>query len=153
MSADVTNSGPRIVVGVDGSPSSRAALRWAVRYAGLSGGTVHAVMAWYVPSTLGSYPWASLDEADDLHENSLKALQEVVRAEVEADDSHLTSAEVLNGHPAEVLLRAAADADLLVLGSRGHGRFADALLGSVAQHCVHHAHCPVLIMRHPSARA
>jgi nucleotide-binding universal stress UspA family protein len=147
MSADVTNSGPRIVVGVDGSPSSRAALRWAIKYADLIGGTVDAVMAWHVPSTLGSYPWASLDETDDLRESALKALEAVLKTEVEADDSHLASAEVVNGHPAEVLLYAAAGADLLALGSRGHGRFAEALLGSVAQHCVQHAHCPVLIVR------
>ena len=147
MSADVTNSGPRIVVGVDGSPSSRAALRWAIRYADLADGTVDAVMAWHVPSMLGSYPWASIDETDDLRGSALKALEAVLKAEVEADDSHLASAEVVNGHPAEVLLHAAAGAALLVLGSRGHGRFAEALLGSVAQHCVHHAHCPVLIVR------
>jgi nucleotide-binding universal stress UspA family protein len=147
MAAEVTKNGPRIVVGVDGSPSSRAAIRWAVRYAGLTGGTVDAVMAWHVPSTLGSYPWVSMDETDDLHENALQALHEVLEAEVEAGDRHLVRAEVLNGHPAEVLLHAAADADLLVVGSRGHGRFADAMLGSVGQHCVHHAQCPVLIMR------
>lgn len=152
MSADVTNSGPRIVVGVDGSPSSREALRWAIRYADLSGGTVDAVMAWHVPSTLASYPWVSLDETDDLQGSALKALEAVLKAEVEADDSHLVSAEVVNGHPAEVLLHAAAGADLLVVGSRGHGRFAEALLGSVAQHCVHHAHCPVLIMRDRPSR-
>jgi nucleotide-binding universal stress UspA family protein len=56
-------------------------------------------------------------------------------------------AQVVKGHPALVLLGAAAGADLLVLGSRGHGGFADALLGSVGLHCVHHAHCPVLIIR------
>ena len=152
MSADVTNSGPRIVVGVDGSPSSRAALRWAIRYADVTGGTVDAVMAWHVPSTLASYPWASLDETDDLQGSALKALEAVLKAGVEAGDSRLASAEVVNGHPAEVLLHAAAGANLLVVGSRGHGRFAEALLGSVAQHCVHHAHCPVLIMRDNPAR-
>ncbi len=147
MSADVTKNGPRIVVGVDGSPSSRAALRWAVRYAGLTRGTVDAIMAWHVPSTLATYPWVSLDETDSLQQDALKALGEVLKADVEPDDSRLVSAEVVNGHPAEVLLHAAADADLLVVGSRGHGRFAEALLGSVAQHCVHHAQCPVLIVR------
>ena len=55
--------------------------------------------------------------------------------------------QVVKGHPAPVLLDAAVGADLLVIGSRGHGGFTDALLGSVGLHCVHHAHCPVLIMR------
>jgi nucleotide-binding universal stress UspA family protein len=54
---------------------------------------------------------------------------------------------VINGHPAEALIYAADGADLLVVGSRGHGSFAEALLGSVSQHCVHHARCPVLIVR------
>jgi len=147
MPPDVTKNGPRIVVGVDGSSSSRAALRWAVRYADLTGGMVDAVMAWHVPSTLASYPWVSLDETGSLEENELKALAAVIEAEVEADDGHLVSAEIVNGHPAEVLLHAAADADLLVVGSHGRGRFAEALLGSVGQHCVQHAHCPVMIMR------
>ena len=147
MSADGTKNGPRIVVGIDGSPSSRAALRWAVRYADLTGGTVDAVMAWHVPSTLATYPWASLDVTDSLQQDALKALDEVIKADVGPDDSHLVSAGVVNGHPAQVLLHAAADADLLVVGSHGRGRFADALLGSVGQHCVQHAHCPVLIMR------
>jgi nucleotide-binding universal stress UspA family protein len=149
MSAEVTKDGPRIVVGIDGSPSSRTALHWAIRYAHLTGGTVDAIMAVHVPVTLASYPWASLDETDDLDDSALTALQAVLEAEVEADDSHLVGARVLNGHPAEVLVQATADADLLVVGSHGHGRFTDALLGSVGQHCVHHAHCPVLIMRRP----
>lgn len=55
--------------------------------------------------------------------------------------------EVAEGHPAEVLLKAAAGADLLVVGSRGHGGFAGMLLGSVSSHAVHHAHCPVLVVR------
>jgi len=59
----------------------------------------------------------------------------------------------VHGHPDQVLLEAAADADLLVVGSRGHGSVADALLGSVGQYCIHHAHCPVLIMRGEPHRA
>jgi nucleotide-binding universal stress UspA family protein len=53
----------------------------------------------------------------------------------------------VEGNPAQVLLDASAGADLLVVGSRGHGGFASALLGSVSQHCVHHADCPVVIIR------
>jgi nucleotide-binding universal stress UspA family protein len=53
----------------------------------------------------------------------------------------------VHGHPAQVLLNVADRADLLVVGSRGHGGVAGALLGSVSQHCAHHARCPVLIVR------
>jgi nucleotide-binding universal stress UspA family protein len=145
MSADST----KIVVGVDGSPSSRAALRWAVRQAALTSGVVDAVMAWHIPAAMSGYAWApiSADEAENLEEDARKALDAVISDEVEPIDRPRVNERVASGHPAEVLLAAADGADLLVVGSRGHGSFADALLGSVGQYCVHHAHCPVLIMR------
>jgi nucleotide-binding universal stress UspA family protein len=74
-------------------------------------------------------------------------IEAVISDEVEPADSKLVRSQVVNGDPAQVLLDAADGAELLVVGSRGHGGFAEALLGSVGQHCVHHAHCPVLIMR------
>jgi nucleotide-binding universal stress UspA family protein len=145
----------KIVVGVDGSPSSRAALRWAVRQAMFTGATVDAVMAWQIPIILRTSAWAPIyvDEETGLEEDARKTLDAVISDEVKPADSQLVTARVVNGHPAQVLQEAAADADLLVLGSRGHGSFADALLGSVGQYCVHHAHCPVLIMRGEPRRA
>lgn len=145
----------KIVVGVDGSPSSRAALRWAARQAVLAGGTVDAVMAWQFPMVLRTSAWAPiyLDEATGLEEDARKALDAVISDEIAPADRQLVTARVVQGHPAQVLQETAADADLLVLGSRGHGSFADALLGSVGQYCVHHAHCPVLIMRGESRGA
>ena len=106
-------------------------------------------MAWHVPVSLTGYTWApiSMDEAENLEEDARKALDGVISDEVEPADRHRVTASVGNGHPADVLLQAAAAADLLVVGSRGHGAFADALLGSVSQYCVHHAHCPALVMR------
>ena len=88
-----------------------------------------------------------MDESEHLAEDARKALDAVISDEVEPIDRHRVTAHVGSGHPADVLLTAADGADLLVVGSRGHGSFADALLGSVGQYCVHHAHCPVLIMR------
>ena len=125
----------KIVVGVDGSPSSRAALHWAVRQALLTGGTVDAVLAWQVPTVLRTSAWAPIyvDEMSSFEEDARKTLDAVVSEEVEPADSQLVTARVVNGHPAQVLQEAAADADLLVLGSRGHGSFADALLGSVGR--------------------
>ena len=149
MSAGRTDGAPRIVVGVDGSPSSRAALRWAVGQARLTGGTVDAVIAWQIPLMLENYSWAPIgvEEARDFAEDARKRLDAAIGEEVRPADSELVRSQVVRGHPAQVLLDAAADADLLVVGSRGHGSFAGALLGSVSQYCAHHAHGPVLIVR------
>jgi nucleotide-binding universal stress UspA family protein len=149
MSASNTNGTPRIVVGVDGSATSRAALRWAVRQAKFTGGTVDAVIAWEIPMVLQSYGWAPIyvEEAGDFEADARKLLDTVISEEVGPADSQRVRSLVINGHPAEALIYAAHGADLLVVGSRGHGSFAEALLGSVSQHCVHHAPCPVLIVR------
>ena len=145
----VENASPRIVVGVDGSASSRAALRWAVRQAKLTGGTVEAVIAWQLPTVITSTGWTPVYavEEGDFAQDARKHIDAAIANVVEPADSQLVHTQVVKGHPAPVLLDAAAGADLLVIGSRGHGGFTDALLGSVGLHCVHHAHCPVLIMR------
>ncbi|MDQ2812032.1 MAG: universal stress protein [Actinomycetota bacterium] len=155
MSAGLTNGAPRIVVGVDGSPSSRTALRWAVRQANLTNGTVDAVMAWEIPMVLQSYGFAPIyvEEDGSFEENAKKTIEAVISEETEPTDSQRVRSLVIKGHPAQVLLDAAAGADLLVVGSRGHGQFADALLGSVSQNCVHHAPCPVLILRGEGGQA
>jgi len=106
-------------------------------------------MAWkhtFVPGGYGGAPVAMIGDVNyqDLSE---KALAEVISEVVDAGDHARVRSRVAEGHASQVLLDAAADADLLVVGSRGHGSFADALLGSVSQNCVHHARCPVLIMR------
>jgi nucleotide-binding universal stress UspA family protein len=149
MSAATTNGASRFVVGVDGSPSSRTALRWAVRQANFTNGTVDAVLAWQIPMVLQSYGMAPIyvEEDGSFEENARKTIEAVIGEEVEPADSQRVRSLVIQGHPAQVLLDVAADADLLVVGSRGHGEFAEALLGSVSQNCVHHAPCPVLIMR------
>lgn len=143
------NSAPRIVAGVDGSPSSRAALRWAVSEAKLTGGTVDAVIAWQIPLMLASSGWAPLyvEEESNFKKDARRRIEAAVSEEVDPADSQRVGIQVRKGHPAKVLLDAASGADLIVVGSRGHGNFAEALLGSVSQHCVHHAHGPVLVMR------
>jgi nucleotide-binding universal stress UspA family protein len=149
MSAGSTNGTPRIVVGVDGSSTSRAALRWAVRQAKFTHATVEAVIAWEIPAVVQSYGWAPIyvEEEGDFKGDARKTIDAVINEEVAPADSNLVRSVVVNGHPAQVLIDTAAGADLLVVGSRGHGTFAEALLGSVSQHCVHHASCPVLIVR------
>jgi nucleotide-binding universal stress UspA family protein len=146
-----TSDAPRIVVGVDGSPSSRAALRWAVNQAALTGGTVDAVMAGRVPETdviggFGQTPAEVNDEkviADDVQ----RTLDTIISEEVKADDRNRVRARVFDGHPAEALLQASDGAELVVVGQRGLGGFSRSLLGSVSQHLVHHANSPVLVFR------
>jgi len=84
MSAGSTNGAPRIVVGVDGSPTSRAALRWAVRQAKFTDGIVDAVIAWEIPMVLQSYGWAPiyLEEEGDFKADARKRLDTVINSEV-----------------------------------------------------------------------
>jgi nucleotide-binding universal stress UspA family protein len=135
----------RIVAGVDGSPSSKAALVWAVRQAELTGAVVEAVIAWWYPSGYGLAPAA--DGVVDFEGDAGKTLAEAIAEVSGVAPDVMVSPRVIEGHPAGVLLREARGADLLVVGSRGHGGFAAALLGSVSQHCVQHAPCPVVVVR------
>lgn len=135
----------RIVVGVDGSEASKAALRWAIRQAALTGSSVDAVTAWHYPTMYGMAPIADgeIDFEGAAKETLTKTLAEVSALKPDVPVRPL----VIDGQPAEVLLRLAKGADLLVVGSRGHGGFTSALLGSVSMYCVLHAHCPVLVLR------
>jgi nucleotide-binding universal stress UspA family protein len=137
--------GRRIVVGVDGSASSMAALRWAIRQAKLTGSSVDAVIAWHLPAGYGMAPMGdrAVDFEGDAKQTLVGALNEVGGTEPEV----LVRPSVVQGRTADVLVRAARGADLLVMGSRGHGEFTSALLGSVSHFCVHHASCPVLMIR------
>lgn len=139
----------RIVVGVDGSTSSYAALDWALEEARLRSGQVHIVSAWHYP-VIGDAAGRAPDR-DAFGDHARQAHAEAVRHAADAGVD--VTGEVTVGHPAEVLLGAAAGADLLVVGSRGHGGFANMLLGSVSTQAVHHAECPVLVVRpgvHPA---
>ncbi|MFE2100850.1 universal stress protein [Streptomyces sp. NPDC059468] len=143
MDNDATE--PKVVVGVDGSPSSYEAVRWAVRYAGLVGGTVDAVAVWELPGLYGwSAPAVDMDVDED--ETRQKMRQELTEV-LGADAAEAVRTHVVHGNPADVLLRAAEHAEVLVVGSRGRGGFARALLGSVSQHVSQHASCPVVIVR------
>lgn len=138
---------PVVVVGVDGSQASKDALRWAAKQAQLTGAEVHAVIAWRWPTTYGWAPDYSVDFAAEAR----KKLEEVVADTLGAAPSVPVSISVIEGHPAKALCDASQGTDLLVVGSRGHGAFTGMLLGSVSQHCVQHASCPVLVFRHSAA--
>jgi nucleotide-binding universal stress UspA family protein len=135
----------RIVVGVDGSPSSLAALDWAARQAELTESSLELVMAWEWPTTYGA-PFgfqADWNPAAD----AAKVLDEAVVKVRAAHPSVDLRATVVEGHPAPALVGRSEGAELLVVGCRGHGEFAGMLLGSVSEHCVTNSHCPVLVLR------
>ncbi|MDU0293482.1 universal stress protein [Saccharothrix longispora] len=142
----------RIVVGVDGSPSSLTALRWAVDEAKLRGAVVEAVLAWHVEYSMVIGPMSAAVAAgmdrDKLREDSRALLEELVGGT--GGDVRAVLAE---GDARDVLVRASRDAALLVVGSRGAGPIRGVLLGSVSSYCVHHAHCPVVVIREPGRTA
>jgi len=135
---------PRIVVGVDGFESSTAALRWAIHQAKLSGAVVEAVTAWQIPAGSGLLPAADLPDYQD---DARMVLTEAITETSMLDTDVEVRPRVVQGGAGQVLVNAAEGAELLVVGCRGHGGLAEALLGSVSQHCVHHAPCPVVIIR------
>jgi nucleotide-binding universal stress UspA family protein len=148
MSTEMTGPGggrPRIVVGVDGSDCSKQALRWAARQAEFTGASVEAVAAWRFPAFYG---WAPADPEDlDFAGFAGQALAAAVDDVFGPDHPAWLRTRVIEGHAGQVLVGASADADQLVVGSRGYGGLADALLGSVSTYCVHHARCPVTVIR------
>ncbi len=139
----------RIVVGVDGSPSAQAALAFAVRQAGLTGATVEAVIAWHYPAMAAGYGLGAGTSPDDTDWAAIsgRTLSDAVARTADPGSTVKVSTAVQEGNAAQVLLAAAKGADLLVVGSRGHGGFSGVLLGSVSQHCAHHAPCPIVIIR------
>lgn len=134
----------RIVVGIDGSEPSKAALRWALDQAVLTGATVHAVAAWEYPSLYG---WFAPMVDEGFEQAARRTLAAEVNEIVGPQRAVKVRESLVLGHAAEVLLEAAEDADLLVLGSRGRGTFARTLLGSVSTRCAAHGVCPVVIVR------
>jgi nucleotide-binding universal stress UspA family protein len=142
--ADGTGANRRIVVGYDGSEASERALRWAFGQAQATGSVVEVVRAWYLPVTYGVPLVSSGEEIAAAVEQSLTAAVDKLSAE---HPGVRVERQVVPGHAAAVLLERAKDADLLVVGSHGHGGFVGALLGSVSQHCIHHATCPVVVVR------
>jgi nucleotide-binding universal stress UspA family protein len=145
-----------IIVGVDRSAGAEEALRFAFEEAQLRGATLRAVHAWqfgYIgaPSLEGAVP--VLGAELDAHRSAAGAvLDAMVREAIpEAGDIRIER-RVVEGAAAAVLVEESRGADLLVVGSRGHGGFAQLLLGSVSQQCAHHAECPVVIVRPRAGR-
>nr|WP_128979411.1 universal stress protein [Streptomyces roseicoloratus] len=134
-----------MVVGVDGSPASHEALRWAARHARLTGANLEAWGAYDVPGAVG---WSApaVDAAFDA-QHARQALTDEIRTALGGSGDVALEEHVVRGNPAKVLTEASEGADLLVVGSRGRGGFSSLLLGSVSQQCALHASCPVVIVR------
>ena len=135
----------RIVVGVDGSEQSKAALRWAIEEARLRGAQVRAVYAWTLPHVAAGTGVLMVPALEELQRDGEEVLEAAI-AEV-ATAGVVVERAAVEGSAARVLVEAAEGADLLVVGSHGHGGFAGLLLGSVSQQVAHHAPCPVVILR------
>lgn len=143
----------RIVVGVDGSSGSIEALRWAAEEARVRGTSVRAVYAWTYPTYLGA-PMETigpLPDREELVREGERVLDEALQAAFSGGLGIELTREVVEDPAARALVRASHDADLLVVGSRGHGGFRELLLGSVSHQCVLHASCPVVIIPHARA--
>ena len=146
-----------IVVGVDGSESSRDALEWALAEARLRSVPVHVIGAWHV-EPMAYAPGVVVPLVDASFRDSVRrATEDDVAAAIAAatNGSHDVpiEAHVVEGGATEVLVEAAKKADLLVVGSRGRGSFSSLLLGSVSQQSAQHAPCPVVIVRRPAQEA
>ena len=134
-----------IVAGVDGSEQSRVALAWAYDEATHHGAALTVLTTWSPPSMPMSPP--EKDYEMQPRTTALGLLDELVAGLEERSPAVDVHTAIEEGHAAEVLIERSREADLLVVGSRGHGGFAGMLLGSVSQHLVAHAHCPVVVVR------
>ncbi|GAA0896050.1 universal stress protein [Virgisporangium aurantiacum] len=136
-----------IVVGVDGSPGSRKALTWAAAEAAVHGAELVVVNVW--EHTLMP-PAGSVSVSEhfvpDSSQRTADDLVQVIKDELGDDPPVLVRPEVKQGRPAKVLIEESADADLLVVGKRGHGGFVGLVLGSVSQHVAAYAKCPVTVV-------
>jgi nucleotide-binding universal stress UspA family protein len=140
---------PGIIVGIDGSAHSRQALEWAVseaaaRHAPLTVLTVHQAVAGFLTTPV-DYPG---DEkiTSDAREMAQKVMDDVLDKVDEGSRPPSVTVQAVSGLPVQELLRASADADMIVVGSRGAGGFTRLLLGSVSTQLTHHARCPVVVI-------
>lgn len=144
---------PGITVGVDGSGHSHQALEWAVKEAGIRHApltvlAVHQVASNYWTGHPVTYP-ADQPETDKVRQAAEEAVQKAVEQVGEPQPAAVT-VRAVSGLPAQELISASADSDLIVVGSRGAGGFARLMLGSVSSQVVNHAACPVVVIRHES---
>jgi nucleotide-binding universal stress UspA family protein len=137
-----------IVVGVDGSPGSRRALAWAAAEAADHGAELIVVNVWE-HTLLPPAGSVSVSEhyVPDPSQRTAEDLIGVIKEELGDDPPVRVQPQVKQGRPAKVLIDESANADMLVVGNRGHGGFAGLVIGSVSQHVAAYAKCPVTVVR------
>jgi nucleotide-binding universal stress UspA family protein len=138
----------RVVVGVDGSDGSKAALRWAAAEAEQWGAPLVVVWAWeFSPLLVATDAPVAIDELEEANRHHL---QRVLDGELGEQRAASVDVALVEDAPVPALLGVATADDLLVVGSRGLGGFKGLMLGSVSQQVVHHAPCPVTVVQAPS---
>jgi nucleotide-binding universal stress UspA family protein len=146
MKPVITQGARRIVVGTDGSENSLSAVRWALREGLLRGTPVDVIHSWHFTPMVDPMGIAVIPPTSDMQAAAQHVLAEAMK-KVDADRVGVHVNEIIaQGSPANTLLSAARDAELLVVGRRGHGGFVGLLLGSVATQVVHHSPCPVVVV-------
>lgn len=132
---------PLVVVGVDGSEDSNAALRWAERYAEATGATLQLVTCWENPLGHGTaYSMPDLHQAQSAYNAADTAAAQLT---LPADQIGVI---VKEGSAREILVEAGKRADLVVVGSRGHTNVGGLLIGSVSSYCIHHSTTPIVVV-------
>ncbi len=137
-----------IVVGIDGSEQSMEALEWAIAEAKLRDSVLIIGYCWQLPIMYGpEMVYVPPPDISDMQSNARDAAEHIVQGSTLAASGVPHTIELPSGRPGVELVRLAEGAELLVVGSRGHGSMKEFLLGSTSAHCVHHAACPVVVVR------
>ena len=141
---------PGIIVGIDGSAHSARALEWAIK----EGALQHAAVTVITVNSVPASPWSGnpviLAQDPAVLEKMQQAAEEMavkVASQLGEPQPASVTVRASNGFPSKELIDASRDADLLVVGSRGAGGFARLMIGSTSDQVVHHAHCPVVVVR------
>lgn len=132
----------RIIVGVDGSEASVTALRHGIRMANALGASLEAIATWHLLSSYSSGSEFGFTPQDDAR----SILEGAVKSTFGADVPEWFTATTMEGKADQILIEQSRGAEMLVVGSRGHGGLSGLLLGSVSALCAERAHCPVLII-------
>jgi nucleotide-binding universal stress UspA family protein len=138
-----------IVVGVDGSEGAAIALDFAMKEAALRGSKLRMVSAWEIPASVLASVVAGKEFYEEFRENAVQVARDAAALVGEREPSVQHEEIVVEGQAGKVLLEHSTDAELMVVGRRGHGSFREMLLGSISRQVVVHAKCPLVIVPSP----